>query len=87
MTAALHWMWGMTYEIDYLPSLTILDMGHDTRHRARPLNRIVFMSIGNALADQTIRGQLQNGQEAKIFITDDESDLKVVAMGQQESSN
>lgn len=62
-------------------------MGHDTRHRARPLNRLVSMSIGNALVDQIIRGQLQNGQEAKIFITDDESDLKVVAMGQQESSN
>lgn len=60
---------------------------YDTRYGARPLNRLVSKTIGNALADQIIRGQLRNGQEAKILITDDESGLKVVVMGQQESEN
>lgn len=60
---------------------------YDTRYGARPLNRLVTKSIGNALADQIIRGQLRNGQEAKILITNDKSDLKVVVMGQQEPEN
>lgn len=60
---------------------------YDTRYGARPLNRLVSKSIGNTLADQIIRGQLRNGQEAKIVIADDASDLKVVVMGQQEPEN
>lgn len=60
---------------------------YDTRYGARPLNRLVTKSIGNALADQIIRGQLRNGQEAKILITNDKRDLKVVVMGQQEPEN
>lgn len=57
---------------------------YDPQYGARPLNRLVSKSIGNALASQIIRGQLRNGQKAKIFITDDGGDLKVVPMGQQE---
>lgn len=60
---------------------------YDSRYGARPLNRLVSKSIGNALAGQIIRGQLRNGQKAKIFIADDGRDLKVVVMDQQESEN
>lgn len=81
MTAALLWVWGMTYESGYLPSLRILDTG------ARPSNRLASKSIVNALADHIITGRFRNGQEAKILITEDGSDFKVVAMGQQESEN
>ncbi len=55
---------------------------YDVRYGARPLNRLVSKSIGNALADQIIRGQIQNGQTAKVLVTD-AGDLKVVAMGQE----
>lgn len=65
----------------------LANKSYDTQYGARPLNRLVSKSIGSALADQIIRGQLRNGQEAKIVFNDDESDLKVVATGQYESEN
>ncbi|MCJ1471039.1 chaperone ATPase hsp78 [Pseudocyphellaria aurata] len=53
---------------------------YDVRYGARPLNRLVSKSIGNALADQIIRGELRTGQIAKVIITDT-GGLKVVASG------
>lgn len=54
---------------------------YDVRYGARPLNRLVSKSIGNALADQIIRGELRTGHIAKVFVTDT-GDLKVVGSGQ-----
>lgn len=54
---------------------------YDVRYGARPLNRLVSKSIGNALADQIIRGELRTDQTAKVLVTD-AGNLKVVASGQ-----
>lgn len=54
---------------------------YDVRYGARPLNRLVSKSIGNALADQIIRGELRTGQIAKVIITDT-GDLKIFTSGQ-----
>lgn len=54
---------------------------YDVRYGARPLNRLVSKSIGNALADQIIRGELRSGQIAKVLVTD-AGGLKVFASDQ-----
>ena len=51
---------------------------YDIRYGARPLNRLMSKSIGNALADQIIRGEIRRGQTAKVYVTKGD-DLKVVA--------
>ena len=52
----------------------------DIRYGARPLNRLVSKTIGNALADQIISGEIRSGQTAKVQITDAGS-LTIVPTG------
>ena len=54
---------------------------YDVRYGARPLNRLVSKPIGNALADQIMRGEFRPGQIVKVLVTDAGS-LKVFASDQ-----
>jgi ATP-dependent Clp protease ATP-binding subunit ClpB len=55
----------------------LCDGGYDPRFGARPLNRLISKEIGNALADQIIRGQVKPGDVAVVSFNEDRSGLTV----------
>ena len=46
----------------------LCDRGYDPRYGARPLARLLSKTIGNALADQIIRGDVRTGQTVGVSV-------------------
>lgn len=72
---------GIHLDVDNAVRDWLATKSYDVRYGARPLNRLVSKSIGIALADLIIRGELGTGQIAKVFVTD-AGGLKVIGSGQ-----
>lgn len=53
--------------------------GYDPRYGARPLQRLINKSLLNPLAMRIIRGEIRNGETAKVKIADDSQGLEVEA--------
>ncbi|KAL2108405.1 hypothetical protein VUR80DRAFT_3829 [Thermomyces stellatus] len=56
----------------------LAERGYEPKFGARPLNRLVTSEIGNGLADGIIRGDIRQGETAKVEIKEDGSGLQVV---------
>ncbi|KAI9734132.1 MAG: chaperone ATPase hsp78 [Claussenomyces sp. TS43310] len=55
----------------------LAERGYDPQFGARPLNRLIAREVGNALADQIIRGEIHNGSTAVVGIREGREGLYV----------
>ena len=53
--------------------------GYDPKYGARPLQRLISKSLLNPLAMRIIRGEIRNGETAKVKIAEDSQGLEVEA--------
>ena len=60
----------ITLAVDESVKDWLCERGYDPRYGARPLNRLISKEIGNALADQIIRGQIKGGSTTHISAGD-----------------
>ena len=58
----------------------LCEKGYDPRYGARPLNRLIQKQIGNTLADKIIRGEVRQGQTAKVTVGIESERLEVHPM-------
>ena len=56
----------------------LCEHGYDPRYGARPLNRLVASQIGNGLADLIIRGDIKDGQSARVVVRESGEGLEVI---------
>ncbi|KAL8904752.1 MAG: hypothetical protein Q9171_006936 [Xanthocarpia ochracea] len=56
----------------------LCEHGYDPRYGARPLNRLVASQIGNGLADLIIRGDVKDGQSARVVVRESGEGLEVI---------
>ena len=68
----------ITIQVDDDVRAWLCEKGYDPRYGARPLNRLIAKEVGNGLADRIIRGELKNGDIAKVVIHDGGERLQVL---------
>ena len=71
----------ITLNVDSDAKGWLCEQGYNPSFGARPLNRLISREIGNGLADMIIRGDIGNGQTARVIMNDSQDHLKIVLQG------